>query len=124
MSGLYILFAISAGVRALYQVSTKFQTAPLAYTLSSVAALVYLVAVIALRRQTPTAWRVTFGVCSFELLGVLGVGILTFVRPGFFADETVWSHFGQGYGYVPLILPTAGLWWLLQPSVRKLYGLL
>jgi hypothetical protein len=24
----------------------------------------------------------------------------------------VWSGFGAGYGYVPLVLPFLGLWWL------------
>ena len=29
-------------------------------------------------------------------------------------DATVWSHFGQGYLFIPLVLPVAGLWWLLS----------
>jgi hypothetical protein len=36
-----------------------------------------------------------------------------------FPDATVWSDFGQGYGYVPLILPIVGLWWLLRRSNRE-----
>ena len=31
-----------------------------------------------------------------------------------FNEATVWSHFGQGYGYIPLILPFLGLFWLLR----------
>jgi hypothetical protein len=27
-------------------------------------------------------------------------------------DETVWSRFGAGYGYLPLALPVAALVWL------------
>jgi len=34
------------------------------------------------------------------------------VDVGDFPDETVWSQLGAGYGYVPLVLPFVGLWWL------------
>jgi hypothetical protein len=119
--GLYTLFAISAGVRALYQVATKFKDAPLAYSLSCVAALVYLVAAFALRSPTQRGWRVAVGVCLFELLGVLSVGTLTLLRPDFFAHATVWSLYGQGYGYVPLLLPVIGLYWLLRPATQRAY---
>ncbi len=119
--GLYTLFAISAGVRALYQLATKFYDAPLAYSLSCIAALVYLVAVFALRSPTRRAWRVAVGVCLFELLGVVSVGTLTLLRPDFFTHATVWSLYGQGYGYVPLLLPMIGLYWLLRPDTRQAY---
>ena len=33
--------------------------------------------------------------------------------------STVWSNFGSGYGYVPLILPFVGLWWLLASRRRE-----
>ena len=123
LSGLYILFAISAGVRALYQLAVKFQQAPLAYTLSTIAALVYLIAVLVLRHRSPRAWRITFAVCLFELIGVLTVGTLTVIQPQLFAAQTVWSVYGQGYGYIPLILPIMGLAWLLRPHVRQEYGI-
>jgi len=29
-----------------------------------------------------------------------------------FPDATVWTGFGSGYGFVPLVLPFVGLWWL------------
>ena len=29
-----------------------------------------------------------------------------------FPDATVWSQYGLGYGFVPLVLPVVGLWWL------------
>ena len=32
--------------------------------------------------------------------------------PAVIPDEAVWSHCGAGYGYVPLVLPWVGLWWL------------
>jgi hypothetical protein len=34
------------------------------------------------------------------------------VHPEWFPDQTVWSDYGAGYGFVPLVLPFAGLWWL------------
>lgn len=40
------------------------------------------------------------------------VGLLTLADPGAFPDETVWSSFGQGYGFLPLVLPLAALAWL------------
>lgn len=119
---LYALFAIAAGARALYQIATRWEQAPLAYTLSAVAALVYLLACVGLARRTPAAWRLATGVCAFELAGVLLVGALTLVQPALFADATVWSGFGAGYGFVPLILPVLGLAWLLRPATRRTYG--
>jgi hypothetical protein len=29
-----------------------------------------------------------------------------------FPDATVWSLYGDGYGYVPVVLPILGLLWL------------
>lgn len=105
----YGVFAISATARSAYQVFTKFEVAPVAYLLSVISALVYILATWALatdRRRL--AW---IAVC-FEMLGVVIVGIITVLHPEFFADETVWSTFGAGYGYIPLVLPIVGLWWL------------
>ena len=34
--------------------------------------------------------------------------------PEEYPDATVWSEFGAGYGFVPLVLPLVGLWWLLR----------
>ena len=30
--------------------------------------------------------------------------------PDAFPPATVWTGFGSGYGFVPLVLPFAGLW--------------
>ena len=49
-----------------------------------------------------------------ELVGVLVVGTLTVVDGELFPDQTVWSTYGIGYGFVPLVLPIVGLWWLLR----------
>lgn len=108
----YGVFAISALGRSSTQLVQKAGEAPLAYALSAVAALVYAVATFALarpgRRTTPLAWAAVL----VELVGVLLVGTLTVAQPDLFPDDTVWSTFGSGYGYVPAVLPFLGLAWL------------
>lgn len=108
---IYGVFALSATARAGVQIATSFGDAPLAYSLSALAGAVYIVATVALARG---ARRVALAACGFELLGVLTVGTLSVVDGEAFPDATVWSDFGQGYGYVPLVLPVVGLWWLLR----------
>lgn len=114
LAAAYAVFAISAAARASAQMVADFDRAPVAYLLSLFAALVYLVATVAFRKPGRTAWRVALAACLTELVGVLGVGLLTELDPTLFPDATVWSHFGQGYGYVPLVLPFLGLWWLFH----------
>ncbi|MGK5742535.1 hypothetical protein [Micromonospora sp. URMC 103] len=108
----YILFAIAATSRAALQIVTKFDEAPVAYALSAVAALIYIVAAIGLARAGHTGRRLALACCSIELVGVIAVGILSLADRQLFPDETVWSQFGSGYGYVPLVLPMLGLFWL------------
>ncbi|TDC36896.1 hypothetical protein [Micromonospora sp. KC213] len=108
----YLLFAIAATSRAGLQIATRFAEAPVAYLLSALAALVYIVAAVGLARAGHAGRRVALACCSVELAGVLGVGVLSEVDPALFPDETVWSGFGVGYGYVPLVLPVLGLLWL------------
>jgi hypothetical protein len=110
--GLYGLFALSAGARAGVQIATKFHHAPLAYVLSAVSAAIYLVAMIALIRGGRVGRLVAIVCISVELVGVLAVGTLTLVDSSAFPDATVWSDFGRGYGFVPLVLPVLGLLWL------------
>ncbi len=105
----YGILALAATARGLEQVATKFAEAPLAYALSLAAGLVYIVATLALAK----GWRrLAWIAVGFELVGVLTVGTLTVVDVGQFPDQTVWSQYGSGYGYVPLVLPFVGLWWL------------
>ena len=108
----YGTFALSASARALVQITTKFGEAPLAYSLSALAGLVYIAATVGLAIGGPRGRAIALVSCSIELLGVLVVGTLTIVDAVAFPDATVWSHYGSGYGYVPLILPFIGLWWL------------
>ncbi|MDQ0426759.1 MULTISPECIES: hypothetical protein [Cellulomonas] len=105
----YGVLALAATARGLYQVTTKLDEAPVAYVLSLVAGVVYVVATLALAADRR---RLAWATVAFELVGVLVVGLLSIVDVGDFPDETVWSRFGAGYGYVPLVLPFVGLWWL------------
>jgi cytochrome bd-type quinol oxidase subunit 2 len=108
----YGVFAISASARAGVQIVNHFDDAPIAYLLSAFAAAVYIVATVALARSGPTARRVALVACSVELAGVLAIGTASLIWPGAFPDETVWSTYGRGYGFVPLVLPVLGLLWL------------
>ncbi|HEX5741574.1 MAG TPA: hypothetical protein VFY17_08500 [Pilimelia sp.] len=109
----YGLFALSAGVRAGTQIATRLTAAPVAYLLSAAAAAIYLVAAVALARGgRRTAWACL----SVELVGVLTVGAASLVWPDAFPDSTVWSSFGIGYGFVPLVLPVLGLYWLRRTA--------
>ena len=108
----YGLFALSATARAGVQIATKFGHAPVAYLLSAFAALVYILATVTLAVGSPTARRIAVVSCSVELAGVLAVGTWSMADPGTFPDATVWSGYGSGYGFVPLVLPVFGLLWL------------
>ena len=111
----YAVFALAASARSLYQLATKADEAPVAYALSALAGVVYIVATFALatdRRRLATA------AIGFELVGVLSVGALSLVNGGLFPDQTVWSDFGAGYVFIPLVLPFVGLWWLRSTQSR------
>ena len=109
---IYAVFAVSATARASYQLIRKFEDAPLAYSLSAVSALIYILATVALVRRGETWQRLATAAIVVELVGVLAIGLLSYTAPDLFAHPSVWSKFGQGYGYVPLILPILGLIWL------------
>jgi hypothetical protein len=110
----YGLLAIAATGRSVYQIVSEFSVAPLAYSFSAVAGIVYIVATIALVAKGLTWYRIAWATISFELLGVLVVGTLSVVAPDLFAAKAVWSYYGQGYGYVPLVLPILGMIWLYR----------
>ncbi|PRI10330.1 hypothetical protein [Leucobacter massiliensis] len=108
----YIVLALAATFRSLYQIITKFEEAPLAYVLSALAGVVYIVATVALLRRD-RGWRpVAWAALGFELAGVLVVGTLSLVAPQLFGHPSVWSYFGSGYLFIPLVLPVLGLVWL------------
>jgi hypothetical protein len=49
---------------------------------------------------------------------VLTVGTWSLADLATFPDATVWSSYGSGYGFVPLVLPVFGLLWLRRWSRR------
>jgi hypothetical protein len=115
----YGLFAVAATGRSAVQLGMEPDKAPLAYSLSLVAAVLYLVATTCLLLGGRTGWRVAGIAVTIELLGVLSVGTLSYLATDLFPDKTVWSHFGQGYGFLPLVLPFAGLAWLRHTSPAR-----
>ena len=108
----YGVFALAATARAGVQIATKFSDAPIAYVLSAVAAVIYCAATYALAKATAVSRKVATIAIAVELAGVIGIGAFSYAVPADFPDATVWSHFGQGYGFVPVVLPVLGLLWL------------
>jgi hypothetical protein len=115
----YGLFALSACARAGTQIATEFSRAPAAYVLSALAGVVYIVATVTLVNGSRPARRIAFVSCSVELVGVLAVGTWSVLDPASFPDATVWSTYGVGYGFVPLVLPVLGLLWLRRWARRR-----
>jgi hypothetical protein len=115
----YGVFALSAGARAAVQIATRFSAAPVAYLLSALAAAVYVLATVGLARSGPAARRLAVLACTVELVGVLTVGTVSLLVPREFPDATVWSSYGAGYGFVPLVLPVLGLAWLRRTAARQ-----
>jgi hypothetical protein len=114
----YGVFALSSTARASFQLITKFEEAPLAYSLSAAAALVYVVATLALAKGDRLRTLAYIAV-GFELAGVLSVGLLSVLLPELFAHPSVWSMFGAGYAFIPLALPILGLIWLRRQDARN-----
>lgn len=116
---IYAVFTLSAGARSLYQVIRKFDEAPFSIGLSALSALIYLVATIALAKKGDGAWKVSLIAVGIEMVGVILVGIFSYLQPQHFELASVWSHFGSGYGYIPLVLPMVGLWWLYRTNPAR-----
>ncbi|MGW0562384.1 hypothetical protein ACWDZ4_17635 [Streptomyces sp. NPDC003016] len=109
---LYGVMSVGAVSRSVYQIATEYDRAPLAYTLSAVAAVVYAFITYTLVRGGETARRAALVCCAAELVGVLVVGTWTVIDPAAFPDATVWSAFGKGYLFIPVLLPVTGVMWL------------
>ena len=113
----YGVFALSASARAGYQLIREFDQAPVAYLLSAVAAVVYIVATFSLAQ--PEKYRaLALLAVRFELAGVIIVGLLSILMPELFGHPSVWSGFGVGYGFIPLLLPVLGLIWLRRQNAE------
>lgn len=111
----YGVMALAATGRSFVQIVEKFDEAPLAYTLSALSAVVYIVATLALVFAGSRPWYIVAWIAIvFELVGVLVIGTLSLVLPELFQHPTVWSLYGYGYLFIPLVLPFFGLWWLVK----------
>jgi hypothetical protein len=117
----YFVLALAATGRSVFQIIDRFEEAPVAFTLSAIAAVVYIIATVALIAPGRVWYRVAWATITFELAGVLVVGTLSLFAPAtlglndidpFGRDATVWSVYGMGYLFVPLVLPVLGLLWL------------
>ena len=107
---LYAVLVVSAGARSTVQLALHATRAPVAYSLSAVAAAVYATGFVLLRRAGSGGPVRPAAVCAaVELAGVLTVGTLSLMRPASFPDPTVWSAYGSGYLWIPLLLPVATL---------------
>ncbi|MGP2436438.1 hypothetical protein [Streptomyces sp. JW3] len=109
---LYGVMVVGAVSRSVYQIATDFDRAPLAYTLSALAGVVYGFITYTLVRGGETARRAARVCCAAELAGVLIVGTWTLLEPSAFPDSTVWSDYGMGYVFIPVLLPLSALYWL------------
>jgi hypothetical protein len=119
----YGILALAATGRSVFQIIDRFREAPIAFTLSAVAAVVYIVATVALAVPGVAWYRVAWVTISFELAGVLIVGTVSLLAPAvlgltsidpFGRQATVWSVYGMGYLLVPLVLPVLGMLWLVR----------
>lgn len=119
----YPVLALSAGVRAFYQLFLKEDVIHyLPSILSGVAAVCYLLATVGFVVRKRWAWRLSVSMLTFELVMVFVVGVLSYIIPDTIG-RTVWGHFGADYAYFPLIQPLLGLAWLFNRQTRELYGL-
>jgi hypothetical protein len=119
----YGVLALAASGRSVFQIIDRFGEAPIAFSLSALSAAVYIVATIALVARGRTWYRVAWATIGFELFGVLVIGTASVLAPGllglhdidpFGRDATVWSVYGMGYLFIPLVLPVLGMVWLAR----------
>ena len=110
----YAILALAATARSLYQIVKAFDEAPVAYSLSALAGVVYILATVALIKRGDVWYRVAWVTLVFELVGVLTVGTLSLAVPALFAHASVWSYYGSGYVFIPLVLPVLGMLWLYR----------
>ncbi|MEV4339169.1 hypothetical protein [Streptomyces sp. NPDC049590] len=115
----YGVMVVGALSRSAYQIATEFDRAPLAYALSAVAGVVYAFITYTLVRGGETARRAALVCCAAELAGVLIVGTWTLAEPSAFPDATVWSEYGMGYVFIPVLLPLSAMYWLRKAALRR-----
>jgi len=123
----YATLALAATGRSAFQIATRFEEAPVAFVLSALSAAVYVIATIALVAPGYRSYRVAWIAIGFEFVGVLAIGTVSVFAPDllgltsvdpFGRQATVWSVYGLGYLFVPLVLPVLGLVWLYNHPPR------
>lgn len=115
----YAILALAALGRSIFQIGTKFSQAPLAYSLSALAAMVYVLVTVSLLAHNGK-WRIVAWVSLiFELAGVLIVGTLSVFDSSLFPHDTVWSWYGRGYLFIPLVMPVLGIIWLARTKNKQ-----
>lgn len=117
---IYGVFALSASARAAVQLIRNAAEAPVAYSLSGLSAVIYILATIAMAHNGRRMRRLAWISVVIELAGVIIVGILSLTHPEMFQHDSVWSVFGKGYGFIPLLLPLLGMWWLYRSSPKRI----
>ena len=87
----YAILAIAATGRSVFQIIDRFGEAPVAFTLSALAAVVYIVATVSLA----LGWRraAVLTIC-FELAGVLVIGTISVVAPALLGLHSI-DPFGR-----------------------------
>jgi hypothetical protein len=110
----YAVLAVASVARASYELLTKFSQAPLPYSLSAFAAVVYVVITVALVKATPVSRRIATVGMLVELTGVLVVGTLSVIDGSAFPKSSVWFWYGRDYLFIPLLLPVLGLVFLYR----------
>jgi hypothetical protein len=118
----YAVLALAASARSFVQIVTRFEVAPVAYLLSALAGVVYIVATIALLGRGELWYRIAWITIVFEFVGVMVVGVVSLVDPVLFPADTVWSYFGRGYLFIPLVLPVLGMLWLRRTRTSMATG--
>jgi len=128
---IYAVLVMAAVGRSAFQIIDHFSKAPIAISISGVSALVYVLAMVALIVHRGAWYRVAWATVSVEFAGVVIVGAITTFFPNALGPDsgdafgdtaTVWTVFGQGYWFVPLVLPLAGMWWLRTHPPRPAGG--
>lgn len=119
----YGILALAATGRSVFQIIDRFSEAPVAFTLSALSAVVYIVATVALLMRGNTWYRIAWVTIGFEFVGVLVIGTISTFAPSviglasndpFGRQATVWSAYGLGYVLIPLVLPVLGMLWLYR----------
>jgi len=119
----YPVLALSTGVRAVYQLFFKAGvTNYIPVYLSALAAFSYLLATIGFAYRRKWTWWLSVVALGFETFMTFLIGFWSFVDPALIG-HTVWRHFGEDYGFFPLIQPLIGLVWLLWPVTMEAYGI-